>query len=362
MCFYDQEKFSCGDYRWGHFRVHCSKEHRIGETCGMKLVMSTLPIEGNCRLCDKFETKRRRCARELDRIKRCTKVPGMSSASIERLEETVRQLECEMKVLINKRGMKLQSTKTPNDELAAPSERRNSYVREWLNGSTPQDYSRASDGQLMLSAVDDGISISSGFSGNPTESTAMTTQPGSEVWQTDLSPSSSQARSCTSESGSEQPIQPDDLTSAQPKSPMSSMKDENTNPLNPNHTSQQLYGVPAISPFMEGQKAVSRTSPWTNLSSMAATAVEHVTSRVFDTLDIRSIRNWMITVGLPILRLCEPPLEEGMSRVRWKCVSRPASSSSLSQYSYCSADCTNSAAVVNFTTTTSRSGLALPRS
>ena len=111
MCFYDQQKFSCGDFKWGHFRQHCNREYRTGETCGTKLVMSTLPIRGNCRHCDKFETKKRRRAQELDRINRWRKEPGRYSASIERSEEIVQQLEREMMDLMNQRAMRLQSTR-----------------------------------------------------------------------------------------------------------------------------------------------------------------------------------------------------------------------------------------------------------
>ena len=68
MCFFDQHRFSCGDYKWGHFRQHCNREHRTGETCGMKLIMSTIPVNTRCKLCEKIDTKRRRRQRELDRI------------------------------------------------------------------------------------------------------------------------------------------------------------------------------------------------------------------------------------------------------------------------------------------------------
>lgn len=96
MCFYDQHRFACGDYKWGHFRQHCNREYRTGETCGSKLVMSTLPVGQKCRICDKLDTKNRRRAQEIERIKRWKREGSKFSASIERSEGIVEQLEYEI--------------------------------------------------------------------------------------------------------------------------------------------------------------------------------------------------------------------------------------------------------------------------
>ena len=103
MCFYDQHLFACGDYKWGNFRQHCNKEYRSGETCGMKLVMQTMPVREKCRLCLKIETKTRRMEAELDRIRRWRKEGGRFSASIEKSEQIVKDLERERMDLINDR-------------------------------------------------------------------------------------------------------------------------------------------------------------------------------------------------------------------------------------------------------------------
>ena len=60
MCYYEQHKFSCADWKWGNFRQHCQREYRTGETCGMKLVYQTLPVPEKCTLCEKIERKKRR--------------------------------------------------------------------------------------------------------------------------------------------------------------------------------------------------------------------------------------------------------------------------------------------------------------
>lgn len=69
MCFFDQYRFSCGDWKWGHFRQHCARELRIGETCGLKLIMATIPVDHKCRLCEKIDAKMRRRNAEIERIR-----------------------------------------------------------------------------------------------------------------------------------------------------------------------------------------------------------------------------------------------------------------------------------------------------
>ncbi|KAH8585291.1 hypothetical protein B0O99DRAFT_531285 [Bisporella sp. PMI_857] len=70
MCFYDQIKHSCNCHKWSHFREHCSKEHRIGEACSLKLVMDTLSVGTKCSICRKIDTKYRLIQNEEKRIKR----------------------------------------------------------------------------------------------------------------------------------------------------------------------------------------------------------------------------------------------------------------------------------------------------
>lgn len=68
MCFYDQFSFSCGGYKWGHFRHHCNREHRTGETCGIKLILHTLRVDSRCKRCEKLDTTFRRRQAEAMRI------------------------------------------------------------------------------------------------------------------------------------------------------------------------------------------------------------------------------------------------------------------------------------------------------
>jgi predicted transcriptional regulator len=99
MCFYDQKRFACGDHRWGHFRQHCSKEYRTGETCGMKLVMETHPVQEKCKICVKVDIKRRAIRKEEKRIERWQREGFRHGpiekvySNIERLQEEIRDIE-----------------------------------------------------------------------------------------------------------------------------------------------------------------------------------------------------------------------------------------------------------------------------
>lgn len=60
MCYFDQTRWQCGFWRWGHFREQCNKEYRTGETCGLKLILSTNYEPDICKLCKDIEKKQRK--------------------------------------------------------------------------------------------------------------------------------------------------------------------------------------------------------------------------------------------------------------------------------------------------------------
>ena len=109
MCYYDMYKFACGDWKWHHFRAHCNREYRTGETCGMKLVMQTVPVREKCKFCDKLDTKKRRKAQEMDRIARWRGEGGRFSASIEKSEKAVMSLEREIRDLMGERDRRMRT-------------------------------------------------------------------------------------------------------------------------------------------------------------------------------------------------------------------------------------------------------------
>ncbi|KAI1318026.1 hypothetical protein F5Y16DRAFT_392364 [Xylariaceae sp. FL0255] len=60
MCFFDQICWSCGNWRWGSFREKCIREHRTGETCGLKFVYNTTRKVDVCKLCKGIAKKQRK--------------------------------------------------------------------------------------------------------------------------------------------------------------------------------------------------------------------------------------------------------------------------------------------------------------
>jgi hypothetical protein len=78
MCFYDVNEMQCCCWKWGHFRQHCAKEYRTGETCGMKLVMNRYQLPEKCKICTKIDTKERMMRKGEERIRRWQK-EGMGS-------------------------------------------------------------------------------------------------------------------------------------------------------------------------------------------------------------------------------------------------------------------------------------------
>ncbi|KAL7809554.1 hypothetical protein V8C26DRAFT_266912 [Trichoderma gracile] len=98
MCYFEQTRWSCGYWRWGHFKQQCNKEYRMGETCGLKLVYHTIPDPDVCRLCHDREKKERRLSKMVSDVERWQK-EGNRSATIERTEgemAVVREQICAM--------------------------------------------------------------------------------------------------------------------------------------------------------------------------------------------------------------------------------------------------------------------------
>ncbi|TKA79536.1 hypothetical protein B0A49_00381 [Cryomyces minteri] len=108
MCFYDQHRFACGDWKWGTFRDHCNREYRRGETCGMKLIYVTIPSGQKCKLCEKIDTKQRRRAAEVERINRWQREGNKFRASIDKSFQIIRALDMETEELSCERARRLQ--------------------------------------------------------------------------------------------------------------------------------------------------------------------------------------------------------------------------------------------------------------
>jgi hypothetical protein len=102
MCYYATTDYKCGDWKWGNMKERCPRQHRMGETCGAKLVHheSVTKSDQVCKICQEIQVKERRLRKELDNIHRWEKEGNKFSASIDKarresaaLREQIDELE-----------------------------------------------------------------------------------------------------------------------------------------------------------------------------------------------------------------------------------------------------------------------------
>ncbi|KAH6974815.1 hypothetical protein EDB80DRAFT_595303 [Ilyonectria destructans] len=92
MCFFEQTRWACGYWKWGIFREQCNKEHRIGETCGLRLIYKTKHERTTCKICQDMSKKNRRLAKTVSDIQRWRR-EGTCPATRERAEHEVVELQ-----------------------------------------------------------------------------------------------------------------------------------------------------------------------------------------------------------------------------------------------------------------------------
>ncbi|KAK4908885.1 hypothetical protein LTR49_022277 [Elasticomyces elasticus] len=100
MCYYDNYKYQCNDWKWGNFRQHCKSEYRQGETCGMKMVYQTLPLADKCTMCEKIERKQRRLEKHKSDYQRWAAEPKRYKCSMEKAMDEMEALAQEIQCLI----------------------------------------------------------------------------------------------------------------------------------------------------------------------------------------------------------------------------------------------------------------------
>jgi hypothetical protein len=91
MCYYDQQLWQCGWWRWSAFREQCNKEYRTGETCGLKLIYNTYLEPGVCKTCEHVHKKQRRLHKMQDDIERWTG-EGNRRATIEKTRREIAEV------------------------------------------------------------------------------------------------------------------------------------------------------------------------------------------------------------------------------------------------------------------------------
>jgi hypothetical protein len=100
MCYYDNYKYACNDWKWGNFRQHCQKEYRTGETCGMKMVFQTVGLAEKCSMCEKIERKKRRYEKHKSDYQRWATDPAKYRFSMEKAVEEMKVLSQEINQLV----------------------------------------------------------------------------------------------------------------------------------------------------------------------------------------------------------------------------------------------------------------------
>jgi len=120
MCFYEQYRFECGDWKWGNFKRHCQAEYRMGETCGMKLVYLTVPLDQKCQLCQSIDKKSRRYEKTKADYSRWYQDPTRQASAAKALED-LNALAQEIKTIQADRQNRMQSV--GNIRRAAPQQR-----------------------------------------------------------------------------------------------------------------------------------------------------------------------------------------------------------------------------------------------
>ena len=96
MCYFDQKRWKCGYWRWARFSRQCNRASRTGETCGLKLVMTTLDEPNRCKLCYNIDKKHRRLVKMSADIERWLR-QGNCPATLERTMDEYGAVEGQMR-------------------------------------------------------------------------------------------------------------------------------------------------------------------------------------------------------------------------------------------------------------------------
>ena len=104
MCFYEQYVYACRDWKWGNFKQHCQAEYRTGETCGMKMIYHSQPLQDKCKICLKIEAKQRRRAKHVEDYNRWNQDKRRFQASMEKALSDIKALENDISLLVREKN------------------------------------------------------------------------------------------------------------------------------------------------------------------------------------------------------------------------------------------------------------------
>ena len=100
MCYYDNFKYACGDWKWGNLQEYCNVMLHQGETCDTRMVYQILPLADKCVMCEKIERKQRRLDRHKADHQRWAAEPHKYRYSLEKASEEMKALAQEIQRLM----------------------------------------------------------------------------------------------------------------------------------------------------------------------------------------------------------------------------------------------------------------------
>lgn len=78
----------------------------MGETCGLKMINTNLPLQGDCRLCQQISIKKRKLQKAIDDFNRFKVDPTRRATAEVRMRE-IQQLQYEIKALEDDRQARI---------------------------------------------------------------------------------------------------------------------------------------------------------------------------------------------------------------------------------------------------------------
>ncbi|RYP46080.1 hypothetical protein DL768_007672 [Monosporascus sp. mg162] len=87
----------------------CTKEYRMGETCGLKLVFDTTQVMDSCKLCKDMEKKQRRYSKLHNDIIRWQR-EGNRNATIEKAQRDMEEIEDAIRRMSSQHETRMYST------------------------------------------------------------------------------------------------------------------------------------------------------------------------------------------------------------------------------------------------------------
>lgn len=143
MCYYATTDYRCGDWRWGNMKLRCPRQHRMGETCGAKLVHheSVTKSPEDCKICQEITIKQRRLQKERDNIARWSKDGSKFAASMEKAEREAQQLAETIRELHNKRPSVMLQNRQGTRQVGPDLGFSVSQGGRGVSGTTPTPYS-----------------------------------------------------------------------------------------------------------------------------------------------------------------------------------------------------------------------------